>query len=227
MDRSGRTGRVRVVGNSFRPLQRTRDRDSTGASCRATAMPPAGATLAHDGMAYERQRAGPLQFPDAFGVCGPVDVRLDQGRGHVGPAAPRGHCVSRAAAPEMLPLRRGDMLVVNASDSAVRSCSTCPEALDAYLRAGVRVYSEGDLHANVIATPTAAGIGSANASAHSRDLALEASIITTARTSSISFASSSRGWPTRTNGSPLPTYHGCRNCGTSANRTIPAASFPA
>ncbi len=46
---------------------------------------------------------------------------------------------SGAAAPEMLPLRRGDMLVVNASDSAVRSRSTCPEAIDAYLRAGVRV----------------------------------------------------------------------------------------
>ncbi|MBH0120029.1 phospholipase D family protein [Rhodococcus sp. CX] len=83
-----------------------------------------------------------------------------------------------ADAPALLPLTRGDMLVVNASDSAVRSRSTSPEAIAAYLEAGVRVYSEGELHAKVIATSTTAVIGSANASAHSRDRTIEAAVVT-------------------------------------------------
>ncbi|MDH6284600.1 phospholipase D-like domain-containing protein [Prescottella agglutinans] len=81
-------------------------------------------------------------------------------------------------APDILPMRRGDTLVVNASDSAVRSRATSPDAIRKYLEAGVRVYNERDLHAKVIATSQRAVVGSANASARSRDLALEAVVIT-------------------------------------------------
>ncbi|MDF3313699.1 phosphatidylserine/phosphatidylglycerophosphate/cardiolipin synthase family protein, partial [Rhodococcus sp. T2V] len=55
-------------------------------------------------------------------------------------------------APTLLPLRAGDVLVVNASRAAVRAHLTSPVALAYYRDAGVRVLSSPDLHANVIAT---------------------------------------------------------------------------
>ena len=80
-------------------------------------------------------------------------------------------------APTLLPLRAGDVLVVNASRAAVRAHATSPIALAYYLDAGVRVLSSPNLHANVIATDRRAVIGSANAS-HSSTLADEAAVIT-------------------------------------------------
>ena len=80
-------------------------------------------------------------------------------------------------APTLLPLRAGDVLVVNASRAAVRAHATSPVALAYYVDAGVRVLSSPNLHANVIATDRRAVIGSANAS-HSSTLAEEAVIIT-------------------------------------------------
>ena len=80
-------------------------------------------------------------------------------------------------APTLLPLRAGDVLVVNASRAAVRAHATSPIALAYYLDAGVRVLSSPNLHANVIATDRRAVIGSANAS-HSSTLAEEAAVIT-------------------------------------------------
>lgn len=80
-------------------------------------------------------------------------------------------------APQFLRLRRHDILVVNASDAALLAHATSPDALDAYVRAGVRVLSTPTLHAKVIVTPTVAVVGSANASTHSREL-VEAVVIT-------------------------------------------------
>ncbi|QSE88033.1 phospholipase D family protein (plasmid) [Rhodococcus pseudokoreensis] len=80
-------------------------------------------------------------------------------------------------APTLLPLRAGDVLIVNASRAAVRAHATSPVALAHYLDAGVRVLSSPNLHANVIATDRRAVIGSANAS-HSSTLADEAVVIT-------------------------------------------------
>ncbi len=80
-------------------------------------------------------------------------------------------------APTLLPLRAGDVLVVNASRAAVRAHATSPVALAHYVDAGVRVLSSPNLHANVIATDRRAVIGSANAS-HSSTLADEAAVIT-------------------------------------------------
>nr|WP_271209596.1 hypothetical protein [Rhodococcus wratislaviensis]GLK34235.1 hypothetical protein GCM10017611_10800 [Rhodococcus wratislaviensis] len=80
-------------------------------------------------------------------------------------------------APTLLPLRAGDLLVVNASRAAVRAHVTSPIALAYYVEAGVRVLSSPNLHANVIATNRRAIIGSANAS-HSSTIADEAVVIT-------------------------------------------------
>jgi hypothetical protein len=80
-------------------------------------------------------------------------------------------------APTLLPLRAGDVLVVNASRAAVRAHATSPGALASYVDAGVRVLSSPNLHANVIATDRRAVIGSATAS-HSSTIADEAVVIT-------------------------------------------------
>ncbi|WP_016880602.1 MULTISPECIES: hypothetical protein [unclassified Rhodococcus (in: high G+C Gram-positive bacteria)] len=80
-------------------------------------------------------------------------------------------------APTLLPLRAGDVLVVNASRAAVRAHATSPIALTHYVDAGVRVLSSPNLHANVIATSRRAVIGSANAS-YSSTIADEAVVIT-------------------------------------------------
>ncbi|OYD61160.1 phospholipase D family protein [Rhodococcus sp. OK302] len=70
-------------------------------------------------------------------------------------------------APEQLPLRAGDVLVVNASKAAIRAHATSPIALAHYLGKGVRVLSCPTLHAKVIATSRRAVIGSANATINS------------------------------------------------------------
>ncbi|WP_213571362.1 phospholipase D family protein [Rhodococcus sp. USK13] len=80
-------------------------------------------------------------------------------------------------APKLLPLRAGDLLVVNASKAAIRAHATSPAALAYYLNKGVRVLSSPTLHAKVIATTTRAVIGSANASENST-LADDAVVIT-------------------------------------------------
>jgi hypothetical protein len=73
-------------------------------------------------------------------------------------------------APSVLPLKSGDVLVCDASDAAVKSGGTHPDALDLYLRRAVVVYSYAGLHAKVIILPKRVFIGSANASLHSRML---------------------------------------------------------
>jgi hypothetical protein len=83
-------------------------------------------------------------------------------------------------APRLLPLQRGDVLVVNASDQALLCHATSPDALQAFVDAGVAVSSSPSLHAKVLATATHAVIGSANASASSTRLD-EAVVITDSR----------------------------------------------
>jgi hypothetical protein len=70
-------------------------------------------------------------------------------------------------APTLLPLRRGDVLIVNASDNALGNHATSPEALAVYHAAGVRVFSSARLHAKLLVTTGQAVVGSANASANS------------------------------------------------------------
>lgn len=85
-------------------------------------------------------------------------------------------------APEILPLRAGDVIVVNGSDNAVASGATDPRAIAEYLASGVRVVNHPWLHAKVYVAGTTAIVGSANLSdrAHSGDVA-EAAVRTTDR----------------------------------------------
>ncbi|WCT06058.1 phospholipase D family protein [Rhodococcus qingshengii] len=70
-------------------------------------------------------------------------------------------------APELLPLRSGDLLIVNASTAAIRAHATSPAVLSHYLSKGVRILSSSALHAKVIVTNQRAVIGSASASENS------------------------------------------------------------
>lgn len=79
-------------------------------------------------------------------------------------------------APDLMPLRSGDILVCDASKVAVKSRMTSSAALAVYEDRGVSVYSVAGLHAKVIASPTAAWIGSANASKNSKENLIEASV---------------------------------------------------
>ncbi|WP_345149732.1 phospholipase D family protein [Arthrobacter ginkgonis] len=84
-------------------------------------------------------------------------------------------------APDRLPLKSGDVLVVNADKRAVASHATNPFSIEKFIQRGVAVYSSPMLHAKVIATDKHAIIGSANASQHSEDSS-EAIVVTDNKT---------------------------------------------
>jgi hypothetical protein len=70
---------------------------------------------------------------------------------------------------DLLPLKRGSTLVVDASEEAVRSGQTSPEELLKLYKKGVRVHSVRGLHAKVYVIGKEVFIGSANVSRNSRD----------------------------------------------------------
>lgn len=76
----------------------------------------------------------------------------------------------------LLPLRAGDTLLVNASEAAVKSGQTYPSGLLRLLNEGVKIYTLSNLHAKVYVFGATAFVGSANASASSRDKLHEAVI---------------------------------------------------
>ncbi|WP_072816234.1 hypothetical protein [Rhodococcus zopfii] len=80
-------------------------------------------------------------------------------------------------APELLPLRAGDLLIVNAARPAVRAHATSPTALARFLDTGVRVLSTPNLHTGLIVTGDRVIVGPASAS-HSSTLADETAIVT-------------------------------------------------
>jgi hypothetical protein len=79
-------------------------------------------------------------------------------------------------AAELVPMRTGDIAVVNASRESLRAGLTYPGAVATWLDAGARVFSHEQLHAKVYLLGGCAFVGSANASAHSRDVLLEAAL---------------------------------------------------
>ena len=81
-------------------------------------------------------------------------------------------------ASKLLPLQEGSTLVVDASESAVRSGQTNPSDLLTLINRGVEVHSVRNLHAKVFATGDQAFIGSTNASTHSVNGLLEAVVQT-------------------------------------------------
>jgi hypothetical protein len=76
----------------------------------------------------------------------------------------------------LLHLKRGDVLVCDASEQAVRLGATDPLVLMALKRKGVAVHSFKGLHAKCSVVGRRAWVGSANASRNSRDNLLEAAV---------------------------------------------------
>jgi len=82
-------------------------------------------------------------------------------------------------APDLLPLKKGDILVCDAEDASIKAGRTSAEALWKYHDRGVTIYKHRGLHAKVVVLPRAAFVGSANASSTSRDARDEAILETT------------------------------------------------
>ena len=76
----------------------------------------------------------------------------------------------------VMPLRTGDVLVCDASDAAIKGRLTSVAALKTFRRRGVQLFSLEGLHAKVVATPTSAWVGSANASNNSENELVEAAV---------------------------------------------------
>jgi len=82
-------------------------------------------------------------------------------------------------ATRLLPLKRGDVLIVDMSLPTVRAGETDPHAIDTYLRRGVEVHSCSNLHAKVFVFDNKAIIGSGNVSENSSKYLVEAALLTT------------------------------------------------
>lgn len=81
----------------------------------------------------------------------------------------------------LLPLLRGSLLVVNASERTVGAGLTDPAELRWFLKRGVEVYSVENLHAKVFVFGDTAIIGSTNVSQHSAGRLLEAAVLVRTR----------------------------------------------
>jgi len=82
-------------------------------------------------------------------------------------------------ATRLLPLRRGDVLVVDMSLSAIKAGQTNPYEIEKYLKRGVEVHSCPNLHAKVFVFDSKAIIGSANVSRNSQNNLVEVALLTT------------------------------------------------
>ena len=82
-------------------------------------------------------------------------------------------------AAKLMPLRRGDVLVCNASDAAIKQGSTSAEALKTFFNRGVKIFNEPHLHAKVVVFPKRIFVGSANVSTRSKEVLHEAVVETT------------------------------------------------
>jgi hypothetical protein len=97
-----------------------------------------------------------------------VEVIIDKPWHHIVRALKRQEGRTTAAigyvTKRLLDLRRGDILVCDASELSVKTGRTDPKVLLAYLRRGVSVWSQPGLHAKAIARGQVAVVGSANSS---------------------------------------------------------------
>lgn len=78
----------------------------------------------------------------------------------------------------LLPLKKGDKLVVDMSLKAVRSGTTDPREVKRLLRRGVQVFSRGSLHAKFFVIDRLVIAGSSNISKHARHHLDEGAILT-------------------------------------------------
>ena len=82
-------------------------------------------------------------------------------------------------APTLMPLRKGDLLVCNASDAAIKQGSTSARALEIFNKRGIKIFNESRLHGKVVVFSKRAFVGSANVSTRSKDVLYEAVVETT------------------------------------------------
>lgn len=80
---------------------------------------------------------------------------------------------------KLLPLKKGDSIVVDLSPGAVRQGITNPSELRALFNRGVRIFSRGTLHAKFLVIDNTLISSSANISMNSKEILDEAGIITT------------------------------------------------
>jgi phosphatidylserine/phosphatidylglycerophosphate/cardiolipin synthase-like enzyme len=80
---------------------------------------------------------------------------------------------------KLMPLKRGDTIIVDVSLGAVRQGVTDPRALRTLMRRGVAVFSRASLHAKFVIAGRTLIVSSANVSRNSREILDEAGIITT------------------------------------------------
>jgi hypothetical protein len=79
---------------------------------------------------------------------------------------------------KLLPLKKGDRLVVDMSISTVKAGATNPREIEKLIKRGVEVFSRRNLHAKIIVSDKEVLTGSANISKNSRDSLDEAAILT-------------------------------------------------
>jgi len=84
-----------------------------------------------------------------------------------------------SGASRILKLSKGSVLVVNASDGAIRGGQTNPFEILKFIKKGINVYSFASLHAKVYIFGDTAIIGSNNVSSNSENNLMEAAIETT------------------------------------------------
>lgn len=77
---------------------------------------------------------------------------------------------------KLLPLRRGDRLVVDMSPATVRAGGTDPREIEKLMKKGVQAFTRGNLHAKVIVADNTVIAGSANVSRRAREQLDEAAI---------------------------------------------------
>jgi hypothetical protein len=94
-------------------------------------------------------------------------------------ASPRIAAVAYVSTSDLVKFGKGDLLVVDASDAAIKSGATSAAALKAFVRRHAEVVSVTGLHSKVLALGNTAVIGSANISQSSKDDLIEAAVITT------------------------------------------------
>ena len=78
----------------------------------------------------------------------------------------------------LLPLRRDDVLICPLTEQHAKNGSVCPTALKTYLKRGVKVYLQDDLHAKVFLFGRTSIVGSSNLSRSSQNDLDEAALLT-------------------------------------------------
>lgn len=79
---------------------------------------------------------------------------------------------------KLLPLKKGDRLVVDMSIATVKAGATNPHEVEKLIKRGVQVFTRRNLHAKIVVSDKEILTGSANISKNSRDTLEEAAILT-------------------------------------------------